>query len=130
MKKIVLIVLMMLASFTINAIEKGYTLTWDANTETDLKGYKVYVGTVSGQYTKVAELGKITSYNGVINVPDDKLTNIYAVVTAFDNDLLESDYSNEVTAKYDTRIPPSPPKNLKWYDRLLSWIKGHWKFWA
>jgi hypothetical protein len=78
----------------------------------------------------VTELGLVTSYNGTIQVPNDKITNIYAVVTAFDNDGLESGYSNEVTKLYDTRIPPAPPKNLKWYERLIAWVKTYWKKWA
>ncbi len=107
---------------------KGYTLTWDANSEPDLAGYKVYIGTTSRQYTMIAELGLVTVYDGTVQVPNDAVTTFYFAVTAFDTANLESDYSNEVFQKFDTRIPPSPPKNLKWYERLLSWFKSFFYF--
>ena len=115
---------------TTYAVSKKYTLTWDANSEPDLKGYRIYVGTVSRQYTMVFELGLVTVYDGTIQVPDDTVTTFYFAVTAIDTSLLESDYSNEVFKKYDTRIPPTAPKNLKWYERVIAWIKQHWKIWS
>jgi len=41
------------------------TLTWTANGESDLAGYKVYVGTASGTYSfpgSAFVIGKVTSY--------------------------------------------------------------------
>jgi fibronectin type 3 domain-containing protein len=38
------------------------TLTWNANTEPELAGYKIYVGTQSGVYASPITLGKVTSY--------------------------------------------------------------------
>jgi hypothetical protein len=123
MKRLFLLFLILLISLSSGAVEKQYTLTWDANSEPDLAGYRVYMGTVSGTYTRVAEIGLVTTYSGAIQVSDDSLANYFFVLTAFDTSNLESDYSNEVSATYDTRVPPAPPKNLKWYERLISWFK-------
>jgi hypothetical protein len=123
MKRLFLVFLILLISLSVGAVEKKYTLTWDANSEVDLAGYRVYMGTVTGTYTRVAEIGLVTTYSGAVQVPDDSLTNYYFVLTAFDTSNLESDYSNEVSATYDTRVSPAPPKNLKWYEKLLSWFK-------
>jgi fibronectin type 3 domain-containing protein len=38
------------------------TLTWVANSESDLAGYKVYVGTTPGVYGPSITVGKVTSY--------------------------------------------------------------------
>ncbi|HSN24149.1 MAG TPA: hypothetical protein VLS45_08295, partial [Methylomicrobium sp.] len=37
------------------------TLAWDANTESDLAGYKVHYGTASGSYTTVVDVHKVTT---------------------------------------------------------------------
>jgi len=58
------------------------TLTWNANTETDLAGYKVYFGTQSGVYGAPVTLGKVTSYT-VTNLA--KGNTYFFTVTAVDN---------------------------------------------
>lgn len=129
MKTILLVIFIMFVSLSAFATTKGYRLQWDPNSEPDLAGYRVYIGTQSGgPYTVVAELGLVAQYDGELNVPDDALSSFYWVVTAFDTSGLESDYSNEVGKTFDTRVPPTAPKNLTWFERLLAWIKNllHW----
>ncbi|HBR52094.1 MAG TPA: hypothetical protein DEA71_18705 [Nitrospira sp.] len=74
------------------------TLTWKANTETDLAGYKVYRSTISGKYDQgnVIEMlrGNVTSYQAK-NLQFGKT--YFFVVTAFDIAGNESGYSNEVS---------------------------------
>jgi hypothetical protein len=68
-------------------------LAWDANTESDLAGYKVYYGTASGSYGNPTNVGNVTTYT---------LTGLtlgqtyYIAVTAYDTSNNESGYSNEV----------------------------------
>ncbi|MGH7258108.1 MAG: fibronectin type III domain-containing protein, partial [Nitrospiraceae bacterium] len=70
------------------------TLTWSLNTDTDLAGYKVYVGTASGVYGAPIDVGKVTSYV----VSNLQLGNTYYfTVTAYDVSSNESLHSGEVT---------------------------------
>jgi len=72
------------------------TLTWDANTETDLAGYKVFAGTSSGSYdvNNPIDVGNWTSctMSGL-----QEGTTYYYVAKAYNTAGLESDYSNEVS---------------------------------
>ena len=68
-------------------------LTWDANTESDLAGYKVYAGTASGAFGPPVDVGNVTTFD-VINLQGGKT--YYFAVTAY-NSADESGYSNEVS---------------------------------
>lgn len=71
-------------------------LSWSANTESDLAGYKIYRGTASGSYGSpiaVVEKGT-TSYN--VSALQSGTTYFFAI-TAFDVSGNESPYSNEVS---------------------------------
>jgi fibronectin type 3 domain-containing protein len=69
-------------------------LAWNANTESDLAGYKVYVGTTSGQYSTTYNVGNIIAYTVTV-APGDVY---YFAVTAYDTTGSESLVSNEVSA--------------------------------
>src|SRR3989304_6764496 len=93
------------------------TLTWDAPTTnidgsplTDLAGYKVYWGAVSGTYTGVKDVGNVITANIAQTMAITPKGNYCFVVTAYDADLNESDYSNEVCATFSKKA--SPPKTL------------------
>ena len=73
------------------------TLTWMANGESDLAGYKIYVGTVSGTYNYPGSAfvtGKVTSYT-VSNLPKGQ-TYVFAM-SAYDSAGYESVRSAEVS---------------------------------
>ena len=96
------------------------TLAWDANQESDLKGYKLYYDTNSGHpYSGAGAqegnspieilLGEdedpdpgLVQYT-VHNLPDGTY---YFAVTAYNTGELESGYSNEVNATYIADITP------------------------
>jgi hypothetical protein len=82
---------------TLNApSNSSATLTWNANKEKDLAGYKVYRATASGAYgAPIATLiGNVTTYQAI----DLKFgTTYFFVITAFDIAGNESAYSNEVS---------------------------------
>ena len=73
------------------------TLTWTANREPDLAGYKVYIGTASGTYDAPGSAfvtGKVTSYT-VSNLP--KGQTYFFAITAYDSAGNESQFSAEVS---------------------------------
>jgi len=81
-------------------------LTWNANAEGDLAGYKVYYGTSSGNYGTPIDVGKTTEYK----LADlNEGTTYYLALTAYDNSNNESEKSNEVSgvaqAPPDTQNP-------------------------
>ena len=81
----------------------GATLTWNANTEPDLAGYRVYQCSwqpctkSSGNASLFATLGKVTSFN--VGIPSGTR---YYFTTAYDFTNRESTNSNVVT------FPPPP----------------------
>jgi fibronectin type 3 domain-containing protein len=84
-------------TLTLNApATSSATLTWNANTEGDLAGYKVYRATSSGAYgVPLATLqGNVTSY---IATGLQTGTTYFFVITAYDNAGNESAFSTEVS---------------------------------
>lgn len=100
------------------------TFAWDANTEANLMGYRLYSSTTAGgPYVQVGNnasdmditLDKLadpvnplyvfTAYNGVEN------EKTYFVLTAFDDCGLESGYSTEVAVCFNEN-PPTAPMNF------------------
>ena len=69
-------------------------LSWTANTEPDLAGYKVYIGTQSGLYNPPITLGTATTYSAT-NLASGKT--YYFCVSAFDSAGNESPCSAEVS---------------------------------
>ena len=83
-------------TLTVNApATSSITLTWNANTENDLAGYKIYRATTSGGYgAPIATLpGNVTTY---IASGLQLGTTYYFVITAYDSAGNESPHSNEV----------------------------------
>ena len=69
-------------------------LSWTADTDTDLAGYKVYMGTQSGLYNPPITLGTVTTYTAT-NLTSGKT--YYFCVSAFDSAGNESLCSAEVS---------------------------------
>ncbi len=111
MKKIILTILFCLFGLCCSkiALAADYKLAWDANTEPELIGYKLYQSTTSGDYPGPGivtipagtETVSITLSNGVW----------YYVLTAYDQYGNESGFSNEVMIDADV-LPPAVPHNL------------------
>ena len=115
MKRIILILLsvcvFLMLSVSIPAANAGSAvLTWTAPTTnvdgtplTDLAGFKVYWGNVSGNYSYNKDVGNVVTYS---------LTGLgkgtwFFAVTAYDTSGNASVYSNEV--KKNITVNPSPP---------------------
>jgi hypothetical protein len=90
------------------------TLSWKANTESDLSGYKVYYGNSSRSYSPSIPAGNVTSYT-VDNLEAGKT--YYLAVSALDSAANESGYSLEVVQTIpsaDGGAPPSEGPMLQW----------------
>lgn len=85
------------------------TLAWDANTESNLAGYKLYYSTTAagGPYTTTVDVGNVLEYT--FEGLDLDANDYWFVATAYSIEGFESDYSNEVT----TRKPSSPSLQIK-----------------
>ncbi len=102
------------ATISVMPVGQDVTVSWDANTETDLAGYKIYYGQTSrgnvqfAGYSNLRDVGDVTSY--VISNMDPGRW--YFSVTAYDLTGNESLYSLEVSALIDS-VPDIPiPKKL------------------
>ena len=102
-----LIITILLLAIAVCAYAADVTLQWDANTEVDLAGYRVYQGAGSNPatFTRVQQVAATTAtIKGL-----DNSSHSFAV-TAYNTAGMESAYSNVVT------IPAAPiaPGGLKW----------------
>ena len=120
MKKLLLAILavMFIMSGTAMA-DPAATFGWDANSEPDLAGYRIYYTSVPGEYV----FGGFASPNFLAEIaaaPNDQTACTYVkpnlsgpgfffVATAFDTDGFESLPSNEIN-----NLPPGILKNLRW----------------
>jgi hypothetical protein len=77
----------------------SHTLSWNANTESDLAGYIVYAGRATGVYGELntpTNVGNVTSHTFTI---DDSGQWFFAV-KAYDTSNNESDFSTEVSGNW------------------------------
>jgi hypothetical protein len=87
----------------------GAILEWDRNPETNVLGYRVYTGTNSRNYTSVLDVSNAVTCN-LTNLQLSAGTNYFAV-TAYDQEMLESDFSDEVF--WVKKPKPSRPTGLR-----------------
>src|SRR5437870_1681530 len=80
------------------------TLAWDPNTEPDLAGYKVYYSTTSVSYQYSVYVGNLTSYT-LSGLLYGRI--YYFAATAYNLNLNESGFSNEVSKAIADVTPPT-----------------------
>jgi len=87
----------------VGAAEGGtLTVTWDANTEPDLAGYLLSIGTLPGQYTSTIDVGRQTSYQ--FAEPDSSVA-YYFAVRAYNSSGMIGQYSTEVRSTPLVALP-------------------------
>jgi hypothetical protein len=89
---------------TADAFAAQATLAWDPNTESDLAGYKIHYGTVSGNYTAHLDVHNVTTYT-VTGLTDGQT--YYFAASAYNASGKESGYSNQVV--YSPASPLNRP---------------------
>jgi hypothetical protein len=90
--RILLATVFMLAGHTL-ACASDVTLMWDATTDRDVAGYKVYYGTASRSYGQTIDVGRVTTFT----VTGLGVGFYFFAVTAYNTSGLESGFSNEVS---------------------------------
>lgn len=75
-------------------------LSWNANTEPDLRGYRVYFGTASGSFQQVRGAGLDAGRNTTFTVANLRAgTTYFIAVTSYDNAGNESPFSGEISGQ-------------------------------
>lgn len=125
MKKFLALVFVLAMASSAFAAGGKAVLSWDANHEADLAGYKVYYGTASRSYGPAIDVGKTAtplapSYS--ISLPNDGT--YFFAVTAYDTQGNESALSAEVSKTIDG-TPPAPPSNFRvLIEKLIAFLKS------
>lgn len=98
-------------------------ITWNANTETDLAGYKVYSKATNAATWRVDDVGKALK----LDIPNMAENLEYcAQVSAYDTAGNESGKSVASCDLLDT-VPPAAPTGVKAkLLKLLAWLKAVW----
>jgi len=109
----VLFVVIVFGMLSTSAMAASVTLSWTAPTTnedgtplTDLGGYRLYYGTVSGAYSTVLDVGNVLTYQWILGDQEGKT--LYFNATAYDLSGNQSIYNGEVTLTFPM-IAPSPP---------------------
>lgn len=79
------------------------TIAWNPSPESDVAGYRIYVGAASRTYHDSLDVGNRTVYT-VTGLQDDRP--YYFAVTAYTSSGVESAFSSEITTATITRLAP------------------------
>ena len=75
--------------------------TWNANSESDIAGYKIYAGTATGTYNlsnSPRDVGNVTT--GYFDVQTGFGSQLFFALTAYNTSQQESSFSNEVSQTF------------------------------
>jgi fibronectin type 3 domain-containing protein len=106
MRKVTWAVGVVLLTSLVASADTTVKLQWNANTESDLAGYRLYQSNTSGVYTTYRADIPAPTHEVTVTIPTDGT--YFWVVTAYDTSGNESGRSNEATLVIDT-TPPGPP---------------------
>lgn len=112
MKKFIIAALLLISAATAQA--KPVTFQWDANTEPDLVGYKLYCKAAPAPTYNTTPPFILVGATNVTTLTADLDITIDAqncAVTAYNDSGLESGYSNVVVIY--PFVPPAAPKGLR-----------------
>lgn len=90
MKPLTYLLGILFAAATASAVQ----LDWDRNPETNIVGYRIYVGQSSRYYNRVIDVGNVTT----ARVDNAAPGRYFYATTAYNSEGLESDFSEEVSS--------------------------------
>jgi len=129
MKKILAVLAMVLMFAGTAFADSEITFEWDANSEGDLVGYRLYQSDTSGSYTfgDGNQVATITAGTEIVTITGITDGTYFWVLTAYDTNENESGPSNEVTKTIDN-TPPAPPQNfwIALIQKIVAWFKSYW----
>jgi hypothetical protein len=105
------LLLMLILLFSSVAWATTIQLEWDANTEQNLVGYRIYQSLESGVYSFDTPIEDISAGTETVTFTVTEKGRVFWVATAYDNQGLESGPSNEVSA-FCNRTKPSKPARI------------------
>ena len=124
MQTIPLLILFFLGIFGSPAFaNSSIQLTWEANQDPDLMGYRVYMGTSTGSYPTINEAGLTQSFL-FQNLAEGK--SYYFTVTAYDQAGNYSGPSEEVSVEIPDSTPPTLPDNVTLISVSNSELSFNW----
>ena len=93
-RSILFLILAIIVFFPLEGFAASLQVSWNANTEEDLAGYRLYYGTQSNTYGQTVDVGNATSYT--IGSAQNGST-YFVAVSAYDAEGNESDLYAEHT---------------------------------
>lgn len=91
-------------------------VTWDANTETDLAGYRVYI-----DEEPAIDVGLVTEFQKEFTPAEGQTYDVQ--VTVYDLTGNESEKSATVSCLYDT-VPEAPSGVQAFFAQVVVWLKN------
>ena len=97
-----------LSLLTLVLYGQSVSLCWDHSSSAGVTGYKIYVGTNSGQYSVVYPVGYDTQYT-ITKLPFGRGIQHFMAATATNELGEESNFSNQITVTPPILSSNSPP---------------------
>jgi len=110
MRKLALALALVPLLLPVAAAAASLTVSWQANTEPDLAGYRIYYGTASGQYGPPVRVSAATTTYQLTGLAPS--TRYFVALTAFNTAGFESGFSAEASATTLNDVAPGPPKGV------------------
>lgn len=109
MKKLIPLLACFLLLLT-NAWGADVKVSWNANSESDVAGYKLYYGTAAGTYSATKDVGNVIST--IVTLSPSVGQKYYFAVTCYDTSGNESAKSTEASCLVPDSTAPAPPSGL------------------
>ena len=139
MKKLLVMISLAISIFILPVVSYSqeipmnpWGISWDANSERDLAGYRIYITITPGQGYEILEDVPLANLSNIAQPKyrfrlNEFLDGKYwSVITAYDNAGNESGYSNEVFFEVD-QIPPEIPGGCKIIANTVNIINNYYK---